>query len=515
MNIFFRTNFGNKLGLGNLVRCDRLAQEFKKLGHKCFFIFDTKIQTKFYKFESFFLYKKKDRIVQLKDAKLVYKLLNEYSSKIIIVDDTRFNYTWQKFISKKKIKVISFTEGNKKKQYSDFIINYNPINFPDIKKEYFVSEKKNCKYLIHPKFNIISKNKAHKNFNFKKNFYFTFYIGGGGDLKILNKLLINVTKIEGLKKCKFLVIVGLFAKNKHLIKKLSEKNKSIELFESGKNINFVIKNSNFFIGSAGTALFETAYFKTPSMMLRLASNQSANSDSLEIIGHYFYHDVKDLKETKKVINLLITIKKNYPRIKKMFHQSKLKVDNLGSKRIINKILNKKINENSKIKINKKKMSQNFSINKVQDTDINHYLKSRNLKINRKNSSNMKLIKKLDHYDWWFKTNRKSYLLTKGEKKILYFYKEKLFSFNNKIFYLSGWFACTKDCEARDILYALNWQRKESKNVSWVSFVKNNNVLSLKMSKYVGWKIMNKNNIISKKISNKFNLKNQSITYFYR
>ena len=102
MNIFFRTNFGNKLGLGNLVRCDRLAQEFKKLGHKCFFIFDTKIQTKFYKFESFFLYKKKDRIVQLKDAKLVYKLLNEYSSKIIIVDDTRFNYTWQKFISKKK-----------------------------------------------------------------------------------------------------------------------------------------------------------------------------------------------------------------------------------------------------------------------------------------------------------------------------------------------------------------------------------------------------------------------------
>ena len=38
------------------------------------------------------------------------------------------------------------------------------------------------------------------------------------------------------------------------------------------------------------------------------------------------------------------------------------------------------------------MSQNFSINKVQDTDINHYLKSRNLKINRKNSSNMKLIK---------------------------------------------------------------------------------------------------------------------------
>ena len=128
---------------------------------------------------------------------------------------------------------------------------------------------------------------------------------------------------------------------------------------------------------------------------------------------------------------------------------------------------------------------------------------------------MKLIKKLDHYDWWFKTNRKSYLLTKGEKNILYFYKEKLFSFNNKIFYLSGWFACTKDCEARDILYALNWQRKESKNVNWISFVKNNNALSLKMSKYVGWKIMNKNNIISKKISNKFNLKNKSLTYFYR
>ena len=75
---------------------------------------------------------------------------------------------------KKKIKIISFTEGNKKKQYSDFIINYNPINFPDIKKEYFVSEKKNCKYLIHPKFNIISKTKRIKILILKKTFISLF-----------------------------------------------------------------------------------------------------------------------------------------------------------------------------------------------------------------------------------------------------------------------------------------------------------------------------------------------------
>lgn len=518
VNIFFRINFSNKIGLGNLVRCDRLAHEFKKLGHKCYFIFDTLEQSKKTKVQSFYLYNKSQKkINQINDAKLVLQLISKYNSKIIILDDERFNYDWQKFISKKKIKIISFSEGRSSRQYSDVIINYNPINYPIIKKEFYVSKKKDCKYLIHPKFNIISRKKIINNYDFKKNFYFTFYTGGGGDLNIFKNILKKATKNKFLKNCKFLVIIGTYAKNKNLIKNLSKQNKSIEFFDSGKNIDFIIKKTDFFIGSAGTALFETAFLKTPSMMIKLAPNQLSNSKSLENIGQYFYHDIKELKETDKIIKFLIVVKKNYSRIKTMFKNPVLKIDNLGSERIVKIILNIKEKKNNykKPKITKEKNSETFSIRPVQDKDINHYLHSRNLELNRKNSSNFKVIKKLDHYNWWFNSNRKSYLLKRGKKKILYFFKEKLFSMKRKDIFLSGWFACTNDCQARDILFALNWQRKEKNNVNWISFVKNNNILSLKMSKYIGWKKMNNSDLIVKMLKKKYNLKNKKFTYFYR
>lgn len=515
VNIFFRTNFGNKLGLGNLVRCDRLAQEFNRFGHKCFFIFDKPNQRNFTKFQSFFLYQKTNKFNQLKDAKLVFQLLKKYKSKIIILDDTRFNYDWQKFISQKKIKIVSFTEGNKEKQYADFLINYNPINYPVIKKNFYVSCKKNCKYLIHPKYCIISKKKIVKNYKFKKKFYFTFYLGGGGDLNIFKKILIKLSKTQDLKMCKFLVIIGLFAKNKQVIKNLTFKNNSIEFFDKGKNIDFIIKKSNFFIGTAGTSLFETSYLNTPSIMFKFAQNQLTDAEALQNIGHYFYLDIQELKNIEKIIKLLISIKKNYSRIKNLFKNPRLKIDNSGSKRIVKEILNYKIRKKINQKIFPKNKSNTFLIRKVEDKDLNHYLNCRNLKINRENSRITQPINKVDHYNWWFKTNRKSFLLTRGEKKILYFYKEKLFFFNEKDYYLSGWFACTKKCEARDILYALNWQRKQDEGVKWISFVKNNNILSLKMSKYIGWKKMTNSDLMIKMTRKKLKLKKQKFTYFYR
>ena len=55
---------------------------------------------------------------------------------------------------------------------------------------------------------------------------------------------------------------------------------------------------------------------------------------------------------------------------------------------------------------------------------------------------------------------------------------------------SGWFACSKDCSIKEILHALNWQRhKYKKNVKWLSFIKNSNKLSIKLSKYIGWSVV--------------------------
>ena len=50
--------------------------------------------------------------------------------------------------------------------------------------------------------------------------------------------------------------------------------------------------------------------------------------------------------------------------------------------------------------------KDFSIASVNQSEINKYLYFKNLEINRKYSSNKKIIKKLDHYIWWFQNQKK-------------------------------------------------------------------------------------------------------------
>ena len=42
MNVFIRTNFNSKIGLGHLIRTIRIAKIIEKKGHKCIFLIDNK-----------------------------------------------------------------------------------------------------------------------------------------------------------------------------------------------------------------------------------------------------------------------------------------------------------------------------------------------------------------------------------------------------------------------------------------------------------------------------------------
>ncbi len=108
------------------------------------------------------------------------------------------------------------------------------------------------------------------------------------------------------------------------------------------------------------------------------------------------------------------------------------------------------------------------------------------------------------------------MLTRNGLKILYLYEESLFSLNNIEYKLSGWFACSKDCTIKEILHALNWQRyKYKKNIKWLSFIKNSNKLSIKLSKYIGWNIVKgKDNSIDK-LRSLLNIKNNNFIFYKR
>ena len=508
MNILFRTNFNNKIGIGHAIRCNRLAIELSNRGHKCYFFFDNFDCTSLVNFKSFPLYKKKISFNERTDARIFCNETKKFGKGYVVVDDYRLGFKWEKFVSRFHKKIIILDDLNNKRHFSDYIINYNPINFPEIKYNFSLNKKRNCNFLIHPKYNVLSKKKIFKNFTFEKNkFYVTFYLGGGGNLMLLSKILLDlVNRAKIPKNIKFLIILGTIAKNKKIIINLSKKYKSITYFDQGENLYYVIKNSNLFFGTSGTAIFETAYLKTPAILFKVSRNQDTNIFSLENLGHYLFLDIKDLKKTNKITELILLAAKNHLRLKLLNRKPRIKIDNRGSSRIINQIFSgqkvKREKVNSKNEII---LKGNLRIRKINDEDINHYLYCRNLKINRKMSSNSKIISNLDHYNWWFNTKRNSYVLLENGRKILYFYDEEVFSLYKKKYFLSGCFVCENECSVRHILFILNWQRNLRKNVTWVSFVKKTNLLAVKYSKYVRWQNFKKKNSIMLLLKRRYKL----------
>ena len=74
-----------------------------------------------------------------------------------------------------------------------------------------------------------------------------------------------------------------------------------------------MKMTNVFVGTSGTAIFETASLQTPSILFESSQNQKTDVFSLEKIGHYFYLNL-DLNHIKCISFFEIqmgTLKKNF------------------------------------------------------------------------------------------------------------------------------------------------------------------------------------------------------------
>ena len=522
MNFFFRTNFNEKVGLGHLFRCLRLIRYFETQKHSCY-LFTDLLKKKFNFLKNFnviSIYKKKVLFFdQKKDIIQFTSATKNFKKGIVIIDDYRIGVDWEKRISKFHKKVAVIDDLNKK-HYSDYIINYNPSFDLTGNFNYKNVLKKNCKILLGHKFSILEKKRKRKK---SKNFNVIMYNGSCGDLIFFENIIKSffLEKEKLLKKnVIFKVVIGPFSKNKERILNFSKKNKQIIPILNCYNLNDILFDANIFVGSAGVSSFETALNKVPSILFQVNNNQKVQSKYMEKIGHFIILKLKDLYAYEKISQLILLVKLQYKCFLYLSKTREFSVDFKGTKRILENITKKNINQQIDNKTKKKLIEKQY-IRKVNDKDINHYLYSRNLKINRNHSTTLKKIIPIDHYNWWFITKRISYVLIKNNKRILYFYHENIFSDKTYNYFLSGWFACHSNYGIREILYALNWQKNMKLNVvnnkqkiMWLSTIKNNNKFSMKLSKYIGWKRLSEKNLRSKILKRHYNI-NKGFVYYSR
>ncbi len=517
MHFFFRTNFNRNIGLGHIIRSLRLFNELKKNNICKIYIdkYDESISNLIPKIICEELYKKKKFNSQIEDAKLFLSKIKKFKKGYVVIDDYRLDATWEKILSDNNFKIITLDDLENRAHYADFIINYD-TQYLD-KKEYSfkLNKKKDGRYLLGPRYCILPKIPTLKKIKRKNtSFFITMYMGGGGNLLAISHLIKQLQK--KIKKNIFInVIIGPLSKNKNLIIKLCENNKNIIPIENCANLIDIYRKSDLFIGAAGTSVFETAVTKLPSILISIAKNQMTNVLSLEKIGHYFFLKNSEIKDIKKLSELIYIMTREYKRVEFLTKSAESKINDKGIKNIKQAILDKKSRKKNIIQNKTSDKKKNLVVRSVNDTDINDYLISRNLPMNVNHSSNKKEILAIDHYIWWFKNNRKSYVLLKKGKKILYFYEQKIFTILNKDFYISGWFACSKECSIKEIIFALNWQRYQKKHINWVSFIKKNNKLSIYLSKYLGWKIMKKTSSALEKLKLAFKINEKKFIFYER
>ena len=124
-NIFFKINYNNNLGLGNLMRCIRLAKEFPN--KKKFFVIENILSKKIYKYlpkNTEVIINKKKKLNLIEDAKKFLTIPELCNGSVVIIDDARLNIIWQKIIINNVKKLIVIDDLAINKNYCDIYINY-------------------------------------------------------------------------------------------------------------------------------------------------------------------------------------------------------------------------------------------------------------------------------------------------------------------------------------------------------------------------------------------------------
>ena len=161
----------------------------------------------------------------------------------------------------------------------------------------------------------------------------------------------------------------------------------------------------------------------------------------------------------------------------------------------------------------------FTTVEVDDKIINKYLFYKNLYINRKYSSNKKIIKKIDHYQWWFLKQklRKSFFVLKDESPIFISTSDHFKFKNHKLIY-SGLISCMSETNLFDLLKAIkiqnNYLNQQKKNYCFISIDKNNKVLMYHW-KYFGYLPLKKDNIFYKYVKNFLKISNNYDIFYKR
>tara|TARA_Y100000590_G_scaffold18275_1_gene21764 strand:+ start:26574 stop:28067 length:1494 start_codon:yes stop_codon:yes gene_type:complete len=396
MSIAFRVDRSKEIGSGHFYRCLNLAKVLKSKKEKIRFIFQknyfsrenkkillkNKIKFNEINFKNSDLSKKK----KLKeDSSQTTKILKKNKIDLLVVDNYKINYSWEKTVKKTVKKLFVIDDLANRKHFCDILVDQNYLH--NFEKRYNKYLNKNCKTYLGPLYTILDpkflKNKIRIRKDKKVKNIFIFF-SGTHKPKIVN-IFYKILNKKKFKKIKINFIIGnSFKKNNKLNK---NKNKNFKIYTSSNNFVSLMKKADLAIGAGGTNTWERLFYGIPSLVTCLSENQRLTCNYLnkkKLIQYLGYHKfLKARLIEKKIVRAIQNI--NFLRKNSLIGRSI--VDGKGSFRISEVI--------------SPSLEKNLTLRKAKADDCIDYFNWANDPHVRFNSFKSKKIKFLKHKKWFY------------------------------------------------------------------------------------------------------------------
>jgi UDP-2,4-diacetamido-2,4,6-trideoxy-beta-L-altropyranose hydrolase len=510
--VAIRTHASSSIGIGHLARTYRLAAAIKKYGLESHYFLD-KENSLFEKFLHPFkytcLYQRDEKFKdEESDAYRFMDYAKRYHIEAVVIDDYRFARIWEETVAKLGCPLIVLDDRDLVSHQCSMIVDAKWTG-TTTSERYLDKVPAHCLRLIGPEYILIDKTYAGcgKRLNNQPSIdviSIMISLGGGGDMcivsKLVEKLLCNAPSDVD-----FIVqpVIGHFATNKESIYSILEKDVRLKPIINARSLNEYLKTTTLYLGAAGGTLYEVLSMDIPAVTFSLAQNQNNSLSHLEDLGHYFHLNEFSEKLFDKLAKLTWSMIANINRIQNLYAEpKKVKIDGQGAKRVAKNIdsLIKNVDEiyqssDSCSRQTKKVGAQSYTFERADDRHVNRYLDARNLSVNLQNMTETEKVHSVDHYLWWLKTRRVSFLFKKGSHPLLYIWHLPR-TIDETTVLTGGWFVCSEFCTALDALYVLNQQLQltdeEFPGLPWVAVIRKTNQYVMSLNKRFGFEIMDEN-----------------------
>jgi len=336
VKIVFRVDASLKMGIGHLMRCLTLANEFKLQSHEIFFIcrelpgnlillikYPVLVLPKNDNFQSDNLYLNWLSASQKQDSEQTIKAIPK-DTDLLIIDNYALDEKWHKRLRQYTKKIMVIDDLADRKFDCDMLLNQNlgfHIKDYDDKVPNSCELLLGCGYvLLRPEFQLLRKKALVKRKRTKVIKNILISIGGVDQSNKTYDILQDIPDSFNI-----VVVLGGQSQHNKMITNYAKIKKNVNVIVDTDNISGLMLDADLAIGAGGSSSWERCCLGLPTLLYVLADNQRKIAENLEQMGA-----VKIIDNLNENLQNLLN---NFTLWQAMSEKSQIVCDGFGVKRI--------------------------------------------------------------------------------------------------------------------------------------------------------------------------------------